>query len=565
MNKSIKSKILWQSVLVITSIALINLISSSLFFRLDLTTEKRYTLSENTKNLLTHLQNDISFDIYLEGDLNSGFKKLSKAIEELLDEFSVYGSNHILINFINPNEGTPNEIKAIKEELAKHQLSAQPVFEKTEDGRNTQSYVYPYAIVKISDLVVPINLLDNIKGFSGLENLNKSIENLEFKFTDAIRQILTTEKPKIAFIEGHGELDELDVVDITDQLSKYYQVERGKLGSNPHILDDYKAIIIAKPQQKFSESDKFIIDQYLMKGGNILWFVDAVNITLDSLRRAGETIGLLSDMNIDDQLFKYGIRINPVLIQDIQSGMIPITIQRSTGKNQIVPAPWLFNPLLIPQPEHPISKNMNVIEGEFSSSIDTVNSGLDLKRTVLLRTSRYTKTDQVPVFVSLSFVNEKPNRKVFNQSFLPVAIVQEGIFPSVFENRLIPDGINTNNLKIKYTSNPAKILVVADGDIIKNKVRFKDTNPQVLPLGYDDLTNQTFGNKDFILNAVNYLCDDEGWMNLRARNYQLRILDKSIIANESSKWKMINLLSPIVLLLLFAFTILTYRKIKYTK
>ncbi len=564
MSKNIKQKILRQSIVLVILVIGINYVASDWFFRIDLTSEKRYSLSDNTKDLFEDLEEDIKIEVFLEGDLNVGFKKLSQATYELLNELNVYAGSNLSYSFKDPSSGSVKEKKQIQEEFKKLGLSPQSVFETQEDGRKTTSYVYPYAIVTYRDYQLPINLLENITGFSGAENLNKSIESLEYKFTDAVKRLTINEKIKIAFLEGHGELDELDVLDITDHLSQYYQVDRGVLGSDPNILNPYKAIIIAKPQKKFSESDKFIIDQYLMNGGKVLWLVDAVNITVDSLRKTSETIGLLSDLNINDQLFKYGVRINPVLLQDVQAAMIPISVADG-NKPKIVPAPWLYNPLLIPQPQHSISKNLNVVKGEFVSSIDTVNSQLPLKRDILLRTSKFTKSDQVPVFVSLNFVNEKPKQKDFNQSYLPVAVIEEGIFPSVFQNRMVPKEININPKDIKSESTPTKIIVVADGDIIKNKVRFKSTNPQVLPLGYDELTKENFGNKDFILNAVNYLCDDEGWMNLRARSYTLRLLDKNKITNESFKWKLINMLLPLAFIFILALIVFIYRKISYSK
>ncbi len=565
MSRNIKSKILWQTILLLAFIVVINIISSGWFFRIDLTSEKRYSLSDNTKSLIAGLDETLHIKVYLEGDLNVGFKRLSQATYEMLNEIRVYGGRNIQYSFIDPLQGTSKEKKKIKEEFNNFNLNAQPVYEQTEDGRNTQSFVFPYAIIEYNGELLPIHLLENIKGFSGPENLNKSIESLEYKITDAIRRLTSSEKPKIAFLEGHGELDELDVLDITDHLSKYYQVERGVLGSDPNILDSYRSVIIAKPQKKFSESDKFIIDQYLMNGGTVLWLVDAVNITVDSLRNHEETLGLISDLNIEDQLFKYGVRINPVLVQDLQAGMIPVSVSTHNQQSKIVPAPWLFNPLLIPQPDHSISRNMNVVQGEFVSTIDTVNTGLKIKRSVLLRTSRYTKTDQVPVFISLRFVNEKPNQKAFNQSFLPVAIIEEGIFPSVYTNRMIPEKFSHSINKIKTESKPTKMMVVADGDLIKNKIRFKSTNPQILPLGYDEMTKQNFGNKDFILNTVNYLCDDEGWMDLRARTYTLRLLDKNKLSNEAFLWKMINLIVPICMILLLGIIVSIYRKFKYSR
>ncbi len=564
MSQSNKSKDIWQLVLLFVVVLLVNVVSFSWFFRWDMTSEKRYTLADKTKTFLEELDGTIYVKVYLEGDLNVGFKKLSQATKEMLDEFRVYASSNVEYSFIDPLSGNNKEQKERLEELEQLGMVPQQVFEASEDGRNTRSLVYPYALVYYNGKQLPISLLENIQGYSGAENLNKSIESLEYKFTEAFRRIQISEKPKIAFIEGHGELDELDVVDITDQLSQFYQVDRGVLGNDPHILDPYKAIIIAKPRSKFSESDKFIIDQYFMNGGSVLWLVDAVNVTVDSLRKTGESIGLLSDFNIDDQLFKYGVRINPVLIEDIQAGMIPVSIAKAGQQPSIVPAPWLFNPLLLPQSANEVTKNLNVVTSEFVSSIDTVNQGLDINRQVLLRTSQYSKVNQVPVFISLAMVNLKPDRSEFTQSYLPVAVAQEGKFKSVFENRMIPENISPKSQLLKE-SKYSKMIVVADGDIIKNKVRFKDTNPKILPLGYDEMTNQTFGNKDFIINAINYLCDDEGWMQLRNRSYTLRMLDKSKVSDQSLFWKLINVLLPLVILLLFAVVMLSYRKFRYRR
>ncbi|GAF03874.1 gliding-associated putative ABC transporter substrate-binding component GldG [Saccharicrinis fermentans DSM 9555 = JCM 21142] len=563
-TSDIKSKNIWQLVVLLVAIVVVNMLAGSWFFRLDLTSEKRYSLSENTKNLVADLDQTIFVKVFLEGDLNVGFSKLSKASYELLNEFRVYGGNHIEFRFIDPSEGNKKEKEAVLKELKELGLNPVPVYEQSEDGRNTTSYFYPYAVVYYGDKQLPLNLLENIQGFSGAENLNKSIESLEFKFTDAIRRVSLDEKPKIAFIEGHGELDDYDVMDITEHLSQYYQVDRGVIGNDPSILDPYKAIIIAKPQNKFSESDKFVIDQYMMNGGGVMWLVDAVNITLDSLKKARETIGMMADLNIEDQLFKYGIRINPVLIQDMQSAMIPMSVSTG-GQPRIVPAPWLYSPLLIPQPDHAISRNMNVVQGEFVSSLDTVNSQLDIKRKVLLRTSRYAKSDQVPVFVSLAFVNEKPDQRAFRQPFMPVAIVQEGVFTSVFEHREPPHNISPQPDEVKSKSVPTKMIVVGDGDLIKNKVRFKNTNPKILPLGYDELTKQNFGNKDFILNAVNYLCDDDGWMDLRARSYTLRLLDKKKVAEDAFFWKLINVILPVVLVLVLGVVVAVVRRYKFMR
>ncbi|WP_075601659.1 gliding motility-associated ABC transporter substrate-binding protein GldG [Saccharicrinis aurantiacus] len=564
MLKSKKTQHISQLILVIGAAIVINMIAINWFFRVDLTSEKRYTLADNTKYFLKDLEEVVYVKVYLHGDLNVGFKNLSRATNELLDEFRVYAGSNIEYSFIDPMEGSKKEQKERLSEMESLGMAPQQVFEAGEDGRNTRTLVYPFAVVYYNGKQLPINLLENVQGFSGSENLNKSLETLEYKFVDAFRRITSDEKMRIAFLEGHDELDELDVLDITDQLSQNYEVDRGVLGDDPNILSPYKAVIIAKPQERFSELDKYILDQYLMNGGRIMWLVDAVNITVDSLRKSGEAVGILSDINISDQLFKYGVRINPVIVQDIQAGMIPVSIAKPGQQPSIVPAPWLYSPLLIPQPNHSITRNLNVVTSEFVSTIDTVNNDLDLERSVLLRSSRYSKVDQVPVYITLALVNQKPDRREFTQSFLPTAIAQKGVFKSIFENRLKPNNINSD-LPILTSSKPTKMIVVADGDIIKNKVRFKGTNPKVLPLGFDEMTNTTFGNKDFIVNAVNYLCDDEGWMNLRSRSYTLRMLDKSKVSEQSFYWKLFNLIAPIFFLALIASLVFYYRKINYKK
>jgi len=564
MLKSKKTQHISQLIIIIGAAIVINMIAINWFFRVDLTSEKRYTLADNTKYFLEDLEEVVYVKVYLHGDLNVGFKNLSRATNELLDEFRVYARSNIEYSFIDPMEGSKKEQKERLSEMESLGIAPQQVFEAGEDGRNTRTLVYPFAVVYYNGKQLPINLLENVQGFSGSENLNKSLETLEYKFVDAFRRITSDEKMRIAFLEGHDELDELDVLDITDQLSQNYEVDRGVLGDDPKILSPYKAVIIAKPQERFSESDKYILDQYLMNGGRIMWLVDAVNITVDSLRKSGEAVGILSDINISDQLFKYGVRINPVIVQDIQAGMIPVSIAKPGQQPSIVPAPWLYSPLLIPQPNHSITRNLNVVTSEFVSTIDTVNNDLDLERSVLLRSSRYSKVDQVPVYITLALVNQKPDRREFTQSFLPTAIAQKGVFKSIFENRLKPNNINSD-VPILISSKPTKMIVVADGDIIKNKVRFKGTNPKVLPLGFDEMTNTTFGNKDFIVNAVNYLCDDEGWMNLRSRSYTLRMLDKSKVSEQSFYWKLFNLIAPIFFLALIASLVFYYRKINYKK
>ena len=557
-------KSIYHLIIAFAVIVAINFIADKWFFRIDLTSEKRYTLADITKSFLRSMDDDILVKVYLDGDLNPGFKRLSRSAKEMLDEFQVYAPS-LHYEFIDPGEGTRKERKAFVEHLEKMGLQPYPVIETKEDGRKTKSFVFPYAIIYFEGKEVPVNLLDNIQGLSGQENLNHSIEALEFKFVNTLRKLTTKEKPAIAFLEGHGELDELDVIDITRDLSQNYRVERGKLSGDATELDKYKAVIIAKPHIPFSERDKFIIDRYLMNGGSILWLVDAVNITLDSLRKHPETMGMWAQLNLDDILFKYGVRINPVLIEDIQAGRIPVNLAPAGSPPRFVPVPWLYDPLLTPSQAHPVSRNINLVKGEFVSFIDTVGENLKVTRSPLLHTSRFTKVSQVPVMVSLFSVNQKPKREEFNRSFLPVAYAMQGEFPSVFVHRPVPKGVTNLKGSAPPISKPTKMIVVADGDIIRNDVKFKDTDPKILPLGYDELTHQTYGNKQFIINSVDYLCDDEGWMALRSRSFTLRLLDKEKLSDEVMFWKWLNVAVPVLLVVLAGIIFIFIRKRKYTK
>lgn len=560
MNHILKTLI--RIVILLAGLIVVNMVASKFFFRLDLTSEKRHTLSPTSVRFLDDLAGEVNVKIYLYGDLNVGFQKLSKATGEILEEFRSRTGQQLNYRFIDPNEGGAKEKKSLLDELKEYGFEAQSVFENAEDGRKIQSYVFPYALVQLGDKVIGLNLLENIPGYGGAENLNVSIEGLEFKFIDAIRRLSVEDKPKIAFLEGHGELDELDVIEATDALSRYYQVDRGRLGTDVKALDPYKAVIIAKPSKNFPEKDKFILDQYLMNGGSLMFLIDAVNVTLDSLRSEPGTVGLYNDVNLDDQLFRYGIRVNPVLVEDIQAGRILMNVQPN-GQPKLVPVPWLYSPLLMPSPGHPASRNINLVRGDFTCTIDTVGSGQDFNSHVLLRTSRYTKVNGTPVFVSMADFNKKPQQEAFSSSFLPTAIMQEGVFLSVFKNRPVPRELDVETIDVKYSSVATRMLVVADGDIIRNEVRFKDTRPRITPLGYDEGSGQTYGNKEFIVNAVNYLCDDDGWMQLRARHLTLRLLDRAKLSQGTAGWKWFNVGLPVVIVVLGSLLFVFVRKRKY--
>ena len=555
----------WRSFASVTGVAVIACVASSFFhFRLDLTSEKRYTLSDVSIGYADSLSHPVSVKLYLDGELNPGFRRLRRQTIELCRELSYASSKGVRVATEDPSEMEKGESREFALELSKNGLSGIPVFETKEDGQKTRTVVYPFAKVSIGDNSTWINLLENVQGLSGEESLNRSIEGIEYKLTDAIARLSRPSTPKIAFLEGHGELDEYDVLDATDELAKYFEVDRGQIGSDASILNPYKVLIIAKPTKPFPEKDKYAIDQYVMRGGRVLWLLDAVDITLDSLRNSSQTVGLPLDLNLDDMLFVYGIRMRPTVIEDMNCGMVPISVPSSDGQSRIVPMPWLWGPLMATNTRNPVSRNVNFIHGDFTSPIDTVGEGLGLIRTPLLRTSAHSRVSSAPVVAELSSMHRKQNPADFPIPHLTTAILEEGKFQSVFSHRRVPDNISGAHRAAESETEDSKMIFVGDGDIIRNAVRFKNTdNPTVVPLGYDDITRQTYGNKAFIVNAVQYLADDKGLMALRNRTFTLRLLDRQKISDGTTAYKVAALCAPLAMIAIFGLSIALFRRHKF--
>ncbi len=558
-------KILNISIFLITVIA-IYFISEKVFFRLDLTSENRYSISDNSKRLLEGLEKPLEVKIYLDGDLNSGFLRLKKSTKEMLDEFSIYANSNVKYEFINPsNAANAEEREKAYNELEKRGLRGTMVYDKDNEGKSIQKVIFPWAEITYNGKTRPVSLLKNVYGNSGEQNLNISVENLEFELTDVIRILTSKSVQKIAFLEGHGEFPEPLVYDASLALSRYYQVDRGSITDDPAILDAYKAVIVAGPTGTFSEKEKYTIDQYIMKGGKVLWLLDGVRISLDSLSKRPETIGIMNDLNLSDQLFTYGIRINPVLVQNVQCALIPVNMAREGDQPNFQPAPWYYSPLLLTSPAHPITRNLTPIKSEFVSSIDFVGSDLQLKREMLLVTSTGSHIQNVPSIVSMDVINVEQNGQYFNiNAPILTGVLEEGVFPSVFKNRMVPEGVKTTEKTI-FESKPTKMIVIADGDIIRNDVQGHGENMNILPLGLDKYMNQQFGNKDLILNAVNYLTDDDGWMSLRNREIKMRLLNKPTVVGMRKFWQVSNFLLPLLALGIFGVSFFFIRKKKYSK
>lgn len=561
-----------QLVTIVGIVIALNVLSGFFFTRFDLTSEKRYTLSETTKDLLTDIDDVIYLKVYLDGELPAGFRRLRDRTREMLDEFRAYSNNNIEYEFINPadqpDEKSRNELYR---QLAKEGLMPTNIQIKTEDGAE-QKLIFPGAIMTYRGEQAALQLLKSQMGALPEQMLNNSVEDLEYEITNGIRKLTAVRTDAIGFIDGHGELNKREVADMAQSLSEYYRLERVEINgqvnslvsraegdSGAVIFPKYKAIIIAKPDSSFSEEDKFMIDQYVMYGGRVLWLLDPVFCNMDSLRYAPSTLAVPTTVNLEDMLFKYGVRVNTDLVQDVRCAAIPGPSGYVGNQLQWALQPWIFFPITVPETEHPVVRNLNGIKLEFASSLDTVG-GKGIKKTVLLRTSEKSRALRTPAQVSLDVMVQEPTPEQFNKPHMPVAVLLEGRFESVFKNRLTTLIKESRDIKYREEGKKTKMIVVSDGDIIRNHINPDGT---YLPCGFDKYTSQQFGNKKFLLNAVNYLCDDENLTTIRSRALEIRLLDRKKAEAERTKWQIINIAIPIGLIILFGIINAYLRKKRY--
>lgn len=537
-------------------VLLLNCLSANLFFRIDLTSDKRHSVSQPTKQLMAGLNEEVEVTIYLDGEMNSGFLRLKRSVAELLDELSIYAPEGITYSFTNPTSLPQEEQKRLMQLFAENGISPTTIYERNRDGKSVQRLLFPWLKISYGDKQQWVSLLKNIKGNSGEENLNISIESLEFQLTDALRLLTQKEIQKIAFIEGHGELSDYNTWDISLALSRYFQIDRGVLGTDASVLDDYKAIIIAAPTQPFSENDKYIIDQYIMRGGRVLWLIDGVRLDENSLSTTGMSPTIPMDVNLTDMLFRYGVRVNPMIVQDQQCLLVPVNVASSGEPAHFEPMPWYFAPLLLTSPNHPVSRNLPQVTGTFVSCLDMVGQNDNLRRDVLLATSNATHIISAPAAINVEEIELTPD--YFNLAYVPVAVALDGVFPSLFAHRLMPQNITNAPAKLKE-SVPTKQIVMASGSFISNDIQ----DGQPLPVGYDRYTQTQFGNRDFFVNALLYLTDDQGWINLRNKQLKIRLINKNIATNARLPLQLVNVGMPLLLLAIFGVVFLWMRRRVY--
>lgn len=548
-------------------VLLVNLLSQYVHFRADLTAEKKYSLLTPTKKLVKGLNDVVLIKIYLEGDMSADFKRLRQATRDIVLELRAIGGKNVEYEFIDPINGKSNdERKALLEELLQKGLS--PVNEQTGKANESKmTMVFPCAVVVYGGREFPVQLIESQIGFDKKQTINNSIISLEYKFAMAIQKLTQYRPPRLAFTTGHGELEKMEIADLQHQLRRLnYEVSNFDITKSFRIPDRFDALVVAKPRFRFEEKEKYKLDQFVMRGGKILWLIDPTTADMDSLKRnlTGQFV-LDRDLNLDDMLFKYGVRINTDLVQDIAlCNQIPLVVGQLGNAPQTQLFPWYYFPLLVSENNHAINKNLDPVASYFAASIDTLQNP-NVSKTILLHTSDNSKAVMTPARVHFGILQQQPSPEYFNQPRLPVAVLLEGEFTSVYRNRLSPDflavGDTAKELKFVEQSPKNKMIVIADGDIARNEWRTQDSS--AYPLGFYPYTNQTFANKDFMLNVVQYLVDTMGVLETRNKDVKLRLLNTVRVQNEKLKWQLINVALPIVLVIAGGFAFGYYRRKKY--
>lgn len=540
-------------------------VATTFRIRLDLTEDKRYTLSGNTKQILAELNNDIFIEVYLDGDMPVPLKRLKRAVRESLDEFRIASRRKIDYMFINPYATTDDtQRQQMQMQLIEKGLVPFNIQANDNAGGTSMRMIFPGMILNSNGTEIAVNILSNNQAIPYEQNILHSQEGLEYNLIQTIRTIDSDTIYKVAFIEGHNELSETETADITMSLARFFTVDRGEINGTHGILDPYAAVIVAGPDTAFGEADKLVLDQYVMNGGKVLWLVEEVSVNADSLA-AGSAPAIYRPLNLDDMLFTYGARINPLIVQDIECQAIRLMVMSGGSRQQVVPVPWVYYPLLSAAGNHPVTRNLNRVKGEFVNYIDTVGLDGAIRKHVLLHTSPFTRTVSPPVVINLREAENPPAEREFNKASLPVAVLLEGTFASAFSNRPVAAIAGNSNFRFVNKSAATKMIVVADADIIRNEVSRAGGQETPLRLGVDKYTGQVFGNKDFIVNCVNWLVDDSGIMELRSRELKMRLLNQSKVRNEKTAWQVINTVCPLVLLLIAGIAFGYIRKLKYTK
>ena len=548
--------------IVLVLVVLANVIGNSFFHRFDLTKDNRYTLSPTSLTIVKQVQNPLSIKVYMQGDLPAEFKRLQQETKQLLEEFQAYNSN-IVFEFVDPLENDDASMDNIKDLYRK---GLTPINITVDDkGKQSQAMVFPWATAVYDNKEVNIPLLKNIMGATTTQKVIGSVQHLEYSIAEGLNKITKAKQKKIAVIKGNGELQDIMMAKFLLQVRESYHIGPFTLDSvakNPigslEALEKYDLAVIAKPTETFTDAEKQVLDQFIINGGKTLWLIDQVTAEMDSLYNAsGATLAYPRDLNLNDMFFKYGIRINPDLVKDEQGSPIKLATGEQGSATQFQEFNWKFAPQVYPNSVHPIVKNLGGIKFDFANPIDTLKNGI--KKTILLESSQYSKKIGTPTEINLNSVAEETSPNDYlNKGKIPLSVLLEGSFRSMFENRVLPFEQKT----FQTTGKENKMIVISDGDLIKNQL---DKNFQPVELGYDQRSGNLYDNKDFLINCVNYLLDDTGLINIRSKDLDLPLLDKEKVYENYTRTQILTIGLPILILVLFGILFTFLRKRKYSK
>ncbi len=568
-RKQQKRQAVTRIVILAAILICVNMLAARFHAGLDLTKEKRFTLTHATKNVLHNMDDVAVITVYLDGKFPAGFQRLKEATREQLQAFRDQVGGNVKFQYNDPFAGKSDEEKVkVAKILAGKGIFPVNLQVQGEEEGYSEKFIFPWALVQYKGRETAIRLLENKMGLSPLENLNYSESLLEYKFASAIHRLEKATRDEIAYIVGHNETLGMNTYDLLTSLSEQYKVDTLDLPNSLYIPKSYKAIIINRPTLPIDEKDKFKIDQYIMNGGRVLWAIDQLNTPMDSLAMNGYVMSLDYGLNLDDQLFKYGARINTTLVEDKQCLPMPVMFgQPGDAQPQMQLRSWMYFPVFIPESKHPIVKNMDPVFGLYVSTIDTLGNP-EVRKTVLLQSTKYGRKTSSPARVSLSML-QYPMDAMFKdvRTPLPVSVLLEGKFKSVFHNRLHPSFLQVlrDSLKQDFKSGcdtENRMIIIADGNMLENEYSER-TGPS--EMGYWKFTNERFANKTFVLNCVEYLVDNSGLLEARAKDAKLRLLDGNRVKAEERKWQFINIGVPVILVLVFASAYIFFRKRRYEK
>jgi ABC-2 type transport system permease protein len=550
--------------IVVGILVLINIIGGYLRFSIDLTEEKRYTLTDATKQLLSEVDNPIHFEILLGGDFPAGFKRLQRATREMLEEFRSHNS-YIDYTFKDPNEGSKEQIAALREQLS--QDGVLPTNLRIKDqGSTVEKLIYPYALMTTSAGALPVNLLESeAPGMPPDLILNNSVALLEYKLANAIERQMRRKMPNIVFLKGHGELNEEQTIELRKLLRPSYNLAFLDLDSVFRINPAVDLLIVSKPRGPFSEPDKFKIDQFVMKGGKVMWLIDPLSVNLDSIRSQKNYIPLEFDLNIDDMLFNYGARVQKNLVLDMECSGIPLQVGVVGGTPQYDMFPWYYHPAVVPSSSHPVVKNLSPVHFEFPASVDTIKTRTAIDKTILMASSVYTRMQYPPVQLSFEILRYDPDPSKFDKPSQPFVVLLEGTFPSHFNNRVpqaFLDSLVVLDDPFRSESQATSMIVVGDGDLFRNHYSYMTQESR--PMGYNIYDRRQYANKDLALNMIEYLLDNRGLIEARSKEVKLRLLDKVRASEEKLFWQSLNLVGPLLFVLLTGIIYYFVRRRRFT-